>query len=456
MFVRTASGWTQQAKLTASDGAAGHVFGSAAAIDGGTAVVGAPSGFFGAGAAYVFVRTAGVWTEQAVLVSSNPSALATFGSSVAVDGDTVVVGAPHPVGLSPTLGEACVFTRTGTTWTEQDSLQALDAEVGEWFGTSVSIAGDLALIGSSKDDDLGPDSGSAYVFLRSGSSWNQQAELLSGDGAAFDRFGSAVTIDATTAVVGAWGEDEVASGAGAAYVFTQLGTSWIQQAKLTASDGDTGDIFGGSLSLDGDTLLVGANIDEGGGSAYVFRGAGAAWSEVKKLQASNGADGESYGYSVGVDGDIAVVGANLHAGVGTDSGAAYVYENVTAVVSYGAGCAGTGGRTPFLAVTGDLSPGATFSIEVGDGLASSQALVFIGTGQAAFPIGSAGCTLNVFPLLPTTVGPFALSASGSGSVAIPTPAVTALVTFTLQAFVLDSGVSGGFSNSNGVSVELAP
>jgi len=455
VFLRAASGWVEQQKLTASDGGAGDVFGSAVAIDGDVAVVGAPLGFFQAGAAYVFERVGTAWTEAAILHSPTPGGFHSFGQSVAVDGDTIVVGAPH-AGPSMQLGEAFVFRKNGGAWGLEATLLASDGQAGDWFGASVAVSADLAIVGSSKDKDLGFDAGSAYAFARIGATWVEVGKLLASDGASSDRFGAAVALDDTTAAIGAWGDDDLGSGAGAAYVFQPDVAGWAEQAKLLASDGDDGDVLGGSLALEGDTLVVGANIDDGGGSAYVFRGAGASWTEERKLTASDGAPGESYGYSVGVSNDVAIVGANLHEGVGADSGGAYLYENVTASIPYGAACAGGGGIAPSFDVTGDLTNGGTFAVEVSDGPASSQAVVLIGTGQVAIPIGTGGCNLYAFPLISASIGPFGLSPSGAGSVSIPTPSVVAPTAFALQAFVLDAGVADQFTTTNGVSVELRP
>ena len=150
-----------------------------------------------------------------------------------------------------------MFTRTGTTWTQQAKLLASDGAAGDRFGI-VSLSGDTALIGAHYDDDNGIDSGSAYVFTRTGTTWTQQAKLLASDGAAGDHFGASVSLDGDTALIGAHRMMTTELDSGSAYVFTRTGTTWTQQAKLLASDGAAGDWFGATVSLYGDTALIGA------------------------------------------------------------------------------------------------------------------------------------------------------------------------------------------------------
>ena len=331
-----------QAKLTASDGAAFDLFGASVDVDGDTAVVGAygddTRGGGDAGSAYVFTRTGTTWTQQAKLTASDGAAFDYFGFSVDVDGDTVVVGAPDdgddttPAGAY--AGLAYVFTRTGTTWTQQAKLTASDGAASDNFGYSVAVSGDTAVVGAHNDDTRGGvDAGSAYVFTRTGTTWTQQAKLTASDGAEGDFFGVSVAVDGDTAVVGAYGDDTRAgTDRGSAAVFVRAGTAWALQAKLTTSDGAAGDYFGASVAVSGDTAVVGAYFDgtRGGvdaGSAYVFTRTGTTWALQAKLTAPDGAQSDYFGLSVAVDGDIAVVGApgdDTRSGV--DAGSAYAYS----------------------------------------------------------------------------------------------------------------------------------
>jgi hypothetical protein len=325
------------AKVTASDRAAFDQLGWSVAVDGDTAVVGAPfdetAAGFDAGSAYVFVRSGTAWTQQAKLT---PSAGADFedhfGFSVAVDGDTAVVGAPLDGTAGFRAGAAYVFVRSGTTWSQQAKLTAADAADNDNFGQSVAVAGDTAVVGAPADTTpAGTQAGSAYVFVRSGTAWTQQAKLTAFDGAAFDNFGLSVAVAGDTAVVGR-PSDETAPGfnTGSAYVFVRSGTAWTQQAKLTASDGAAFDQLGWSVALAGDTAVVGAPFDdtaaEDAGSAYVFVRSGTAWTQQAKLTASDGAAFDNFGRSVAVAGDRAVVGAPFDdTPRGSSAGSAYAF-----------------------------------------------------------------------------------------------------------------------------------
>ena len=285
-----ASGWTRVAKLTADDGASSDEFGVSVSIDGDTMVIGAnldDDNGTSSGSAYVFARaTAGDpasgWTQVAKLTAGDAAASAQFGHSVSIDGDTVAVGA-HGTGVN--TGSAYVFTRDtagnlASGWTQVAKLTDAGAEY-DYFGISVSIDGDTVVIGSHGDDDKGTDSGSAFVFRRDtagdlASGWTQVAKLTADDGAADDWFGRSVSIDGDTMVVGANRDDDNGTSSGSAYVFARatagdLTSGWTQVAKLTAGDGAANDAFGGSVSIDGDTMVIGAvQLQTSSGSAYVF------------------------------------------------------------------------------------------------------------------------------------------------------------------------------------------
>ncbi|CAK8713901.1 MAG: FG-GAP repeat-containing protein [Candidatus Electronema aureum] len=319
IFTRAVDGsWSQQ-KLTADDGAAGDEFGVSVAVSGDMAIIGAchdDDKGTDSGSAYVFVRAAGgSWSQQKKLIATDGVADDLFGSSVSVDGDTAIIGA-H--GNDSGKGVAYVFTRTNGVWSEQPKLTDNDGATHDYFGTSVSLAGDTAIIGASGNDSR---KGAAYVFTRTGSVWSQQQKLIAADGAADDYFGSSVSVDGDTAIIGASGND---TEKGAAYVFTRTSGVWTQQQpKLTATDGSEVDWFGYSVSVDGDTVVVGAsNNDTSKGAAYVFTCTGSTWNQQSKLVAADGGADDYFGSSVAVDGDTVVVGA-----YGDDSakGSAYVF-----------------------------------------------------------------------------------------------------------------------------------
>ncbi len=362
VFTRNDGVWDDGVKLTAYDGAAYDNFGISVAVDGDTAVVGAP-GNDGAGAdsgsVYVFVKPTGGWatsTETAKLTASDSAALDYFGYSVAVDGDTVLVGAyqdDDEENDSEDSGSAYVFTKPNSSrgWADWDPMEdtetaKLTTSVGaddDWFGVSVALDGSTAVVGASGDDDNGIDSGSVYVFVKPSGAWadgNETDKLTASDGVAQDNFGYSVAVDVdtvevsgaevevATVVVGAYQHDPIDPhsdpdspsyllDAGAAYVFTRdSGGVWDGGEKLTADDGDALDYFGYSVAVDVDTVVVGAYGDDdngsASGSAYVFtRDSNGEWSQKKKLTDEDGEAGDWFGYSVAVDSaaHTALVGA---------------------------------------------------------------------------------------------------------------------------------------------------
>ena len=341
IFVRSGATWSEQAKLIASDAAdpeedyfpEAH-FGQSVAISGDTVVVGAFGGSSSiySGSAYIFIRSGDTWSEQAKLTVSTPVAVTRsvsgehdmFGDSVAISGDTVVVGAYQSNALAYHSGAAYCFTRTGTRWSQQTVLLASDIPEEydfsyefDSFGNSVAISGDTVVVGATGDDSWAFNSGAAYVFTRDGTDWGEPIKLPISDAAKLRKFGSSVAISGDTVVVGDVGDDHAGSGSGSAYIFDRNGVNWIEQAKLTAADAVEWDYFGGSVSVSGDTILVGAIGEDGvggseSGSAYVFTRTGTHWNQQTKLVASDATAGDWFGNSVAVSGDTAMVSSSAY------------------------------------------------------------------------------------------------------------------------------------------------
>ncbi|EJK46385.1 hypothetical protein THAOC_34947 [Thalassiosira oceanica] len=242
--------------------------------------------------------------------------------SVAIYGDAIVVGAYRDDDNGFNSGLANVFVRSGGVWTHQAKLSAPDGASGDYFGLSVTIYGDTVVVGAPLDNDNGFDSGSAHVFVRSGEEWTHQAKLLAPGGAAGDYFGLSVTIYGDTVVVGANGDGDNGFDSGSAHVFVQCGEGWTHQAKLLAPDGVTDDNFGYSVSIYGDAIVVGC-FDSG--YAHVFVRSREGWSHQAKLLAPGGAAGDYFGLSVAIYGVTVVVGAPLDNDNGFDSGSAHVF-----------------------------------------------------------------------------------------------------------------------------------
>jgi hypothetical protein len=395
----------QQAYLKASNMGANDQFGNSVAIAGDTVVVGAPgedsnaTGVNGdqsnssargaSGAAYVFVRSGATWSQQAYLKASNTGVGDIFGTSVAISGETVVVGAPREQSAATGVngnqadnslyrsGAAYVFVRSGSSWSQQAYLKASNTEWDDEFGHAVAIAGETVVVGAPGEDsnatgvngdhnnDSAHQSGASYVFLRSGDTWSQQAYLKASTTGAHDYFGWSVAISVDTVVVGAYRERSNVTGvngdqsnnsameAGAAYVFVRSGSSWSQQAYLKASNTRARDLFGWSVAISGDTVVVGAHREQSNatgvngdqsnnsamqaGAAYVFVRSGSSWSQQAYLKASNTGADDYFGWSVAIAGDTLLVGAPREDSNATgvneeqsnnsasDSGAAYIF-----------------------------------------------------------------------------------------------------------------------------------
>ena len=321
--------WAEAAKLAASDVENYNRFGESVSISGDTALVGAPrqsASALDSGAAYVYVESAGSWTEEGKLFPADVASEDWFGFAVSIDGDTAVIGAPYDDDAGSRSGSAYVFVRSGTTWTEEVKLTASDAAATFEFGQSVIIRGDTALVGA-PDYDQGYDRvGAVYVFVRSGSGWVEEAKLTATIPRYWAFFGYAIAFDGDTAVIGAPGEAHVGDFAGAAYVFTRSGSTWTQQARIIATPPAADASFGVSVSVSGDTALVGNADYNDEGSAYVFVRTGSSWHQEARLVGSDSIASDWFGGAVAVLGDRALVGAVADDDLGWYSGAAYVFE----------------------------------------------------------------------------------------------------------------------------------
>ena len=339
-----ASPWTQQAKIQALDIEANDAFGISVSIssDGNTAIVGVPyedTGGSNAGAAYIFVKSGSNWTQQAKIQALDKQTSDLFGNSTSIssDGNTVIVGAHLEDTGGQDAGAAYIFVRSGSTWSEQAKIQALDKEIGDYFGQSVSISsdGNTAIIGAPHENSGDLNTGAAYIFTRSGSTWSEQAKIVASDKERSDFFGWSVSIsgDGNTVIVGAHGEDTGGSFAGAAYIFVRSGSTWSEQTKIQASDKESRDYFGRSVSIssDGNTAIAGASYEDTGGSnagaAYIFVRSGSTWSEQAKIQSYDKEASDFFGYSVSIsnDGNTVIVGAYREGTGGSNAGAAYIF-----------------------------------------------------------------------------------------------------------------------------------
>jgi hypothetical protein len=380
VFIRTGTTWTQQAYLKASNTEQNDFFGHSVALSGDTLAVGATgedsnapgvngsdidNSLTSAGAVYVFVRTGTTWAQQAYVKASNPGANDFFGGSVALSGDTLAVGAlgesSDATGIDGNqasdaainAGAVYAFVRTGTTWAQQAYLKASNTGAFDEFGNSVVLSGDTLAIGAPGEsssatginpaagqaDNSAPAAGAAYVFVRAGTTWTQEAYLKASNTGAFDRFGFSVALSGDTLAVGAIGEASSATGinpaagqadnsvtnAGAAYVFVRNGATWTQQAYVKASNTGTTDELGSAVALSGDTLAVAAhteasratgingnqadNAAASAGAVYMFVRTGAIWAQHAYVKASNTESFDVFGAAVALSSDTLAIGA---------------------------------------------------------------------------------------------------------------------------------------------------
>ena len=414
VFIRNGLNWSQQAYIKASNTDIWDLFGTSVAIHEDTLIVGAPmedsvatgvngdqanNNLLSSGSAYVFFRQDGIWSQQAYLKASNSDGGDWFGVSVAIHGETIVVGAHyedsstrgvnsnHNNSLSD-AGAAYVFVRNGTLWSQQAYLKASNTNAsstyafeGDWFGYAVAISKDTVVVGARLEDNFtsgvngnefnvnspGNKSGACYIFVRNGSTWSQEAYVKASNPGNFDQFGYSVSISGDRLVVGAPEEDSrhvgvnanqldnSAQRAGAAYVFVRNGTTWAQQAYLKASNTDALDWFGFSVAISGEIIVIGAPFESSSatgvngnqsdnskiksGAAYVFVWDGRSWSQQAYLKASNTGESDYLGRSVAISNQTLIVGANgedcnatgvnaLQLNTSANlSGAAYVFES---------------------------------------------------------------------------------------------------------------------------------
>ena len=324
VFAQDAGNWTQGQVLTADDGASNDLFGTSLALDGNTAIVGAPTltyNFNHAGWAYVFTSDNGTWTQGQKIMPDETAVGDQFGYAVGLAGDTALITS---TGNQFAHGAAYVFRNDAGTWTETQQLAPSDSASGDEFGNVLAMSGTTAIIGAQRMM-VGDHQGAAYVFAADGTgTWSQTQQFTEASGTSLDFFGGAVAFDGATALIGVPGASvDGAQFQGAASFYTVAGGTLPEQ-EVGASDGAPGDEFGISVAVDGDTALIGASYENGGqGAAYVFVQSGGVWSETQKLTASNGAANDWFGQSVALAGGTAVIGAPQYLDFG--NGAAYVF-----------------------------------------------------------------------------------------------------------------------------------
>lgn len=389
--------WTQQADLTGTDYASSLYLGASVAIDGDVLVAGAPTSYHlgtkpSAGAAYVYTRVGTTWSAGVRLYASDPLQGAEFGHSVTIDGSTIVVGAPQATyGIDGGRGAAYVFEFNGTSWVQTAKLAGVQSVAGARNGSSVAIDGDRLVIGARtmwEDGGFTIGTGAAYVFVRNGGSWSQEAKLQSSSYMAWGLLGSSASIEGTRVVVGAEGEN---FNTGAAYVFEKSGASWVQVARLVGASTNASDYFGRGVDVSGDRIVVGApNYDSstpaGNGAVKLYEWNGAQWTEELELLGLSMDDGDTLGGAAAIDGDT-VVGGSPSVAQGL-FGKAWIWDvDPDAVESYCVAKVNTLGCTPAIGWSGSASASSPqpFLITASQVLSQKPGLLFYGFNPNNIP-----------------------------------------------------------------------
>jgi len=418
VFVCSGGGWSQQAELTASDGAADDEFGSSVSVSGNTAVIGAPNRTVGApgqGAAYVFVRSSsGAWSQKAELTATGGGEDDNFGFSVSVSGNTAVIGASNHVvsGSSGPQGAAYVFYASAAgVWPAHQTymLTASGGAVGDSFGFAVSVSGNTVVVGAPGRNNL---KGAVYMFSLTSTGSTQAPELDDPNNVAGDNFGWSVSVSGGTAVIGAAGQNN-SQGAAYAYVRNASG-AWSLQAELMAPDGAANDEFGYSVSVSGNTAVVGAYGRNNGGAAYVFACSAGGWSQVQEIADPGSEAYDAFGSAVAVSGDAILIGAEY---AGQLDGLAYVYGGPvlgasSLVVGSAAGTASILLTMPaggvWIAESNDsflqISPGSESG--VGSAVVSFAYDAYSGNPPQVGTLTIAGLAVTVTQVGPNYLGPY--------------------------------------------------
>ena len=324
VYRRGASGWAMEAKLKASDLGVRDFFGYSVDVSGNAIVVGAWGDTSDVGAAYVFRFDGTEWVEEAKLINSDAAPQDFFGYSVAIDNNKIAVGAFGHEHKGFKSGASYIFENGESGWIEKARLIASDSAEQDQFGMSVALNDDTVLIGAQGGDFSTP--GAAYVFRKSNGEWSEEAKLIGTDAATFDRNGASVAIKGDLAAVGAtaYGNQR-----GAVYLFRRDETTWSQEAKLVANDAEIKDEFGFSLDLSAERVLIGApehNLHTRTGSAYVFHTDGLIWTQESKLKPADTTERVQFGISVALGQDVAIAGADRDNVGANNAGSTYVYK----------------------------------------------------------------------------------------------------------------------------------
>ncbi|MEM1132819.1 MAG: hypothetical protein AAGH53_07775 [Pseudomonadota bacterium] len=334
VFVKKGDNWLSEAVLSAADGAAGDNFGGAVAIGADIAVIGArrhDAAEEDAGAVYLFARRGSDWQQLTKLTAANAATGDEFGYSIAIDDDTVAIGAPRNDSVADDAGVVYIFENTNGQWNQTAVLSAPDGAAGDVFGISLSLSDGRLLVGADLTDQGGENAGSAYIFHREAGDWQFKTKLTASDAAAGDLFGIRVHLHGDLALIGAARDNQRAENAGATYLFRRTDREWQQEAKLTPPDGAANDRFGTRVAISGDTLAVGSILHDArvtdAGAVYLYQKKGKDWLVTRKLVSSESAGEDVFGWGLAMNENHIAVGApGFIVTKPGNTGAAYVFD----------------------------------------------------------------------------------------------------------------------------------
>lgn len=409
VYFRSGTNWNLQAKIISPDGGANDFFGDAVSQDSDRLVVGAPDRLGASGAAYVFLRTGSSWALEATLRANDPAGNARFGDTVAIDGDTLAVGA---IGFNQSRGAVYVFVRSGGSWSQQQRLSLPGGVANDRLGLSVALSGEVLIAGAPGRDGVAVDQGAAFIWRRSGSNWTLEASLQRARPAQGDRLGWSVDIEGDVAVAGA--PDAEANGptnSGLVLSWLRTADAWQGLSELASPEVSSGAQFGTEVRLSGPRLLVGAPYDTIAGdslrgSAELFLLDGGQWLRRQRVLAEGGAREDQFGSALALGGNVAGVTApGTVIEDQTLAGAAYAYVSLATSTEFS--------DIPTEAVMIGSTYVAGVSVSAPEGVASGDVLIRDDQGNscsATLSAGAGSCSLSA-----TAVGPRVLRARYNGA-----------------------------------------